>query len=49
MLVGAAKVGREIDRDEMNKGYWVQNTPETQRIGNKYIRSHEGAIMCQNN
>lgn len=27
MLVGAAKVGWEVGRDEMNKVGWMQNAP----------------------
>lgn len=48
MLVGAAEMGGEIGRDEMNKVGWMQNIPETQGIGNKCIRRHEGPIMCKN-
>ena len=46
MLVGAAKVGWAVGRDEMNKMGWMQNAPETQRVGNKCIRSH-GQVMVE--
>lgn len=49
MLVGAAKVGWAVGRDEMNKVGWMQNAPETQGVGNKCIRSHEVRITCKNN
>ena len=49
VLVGAAKVGWAIGRDEMNKVGWMQNAPETQGVGNKWIRSHEVLITCTNN
>jgi len=46
MLVGAAKVGWAVGRDEMNKMGWMQNAPETQGVGNKCIRSH-GRVMVE--